>query len=184
MGLFHTACISTVMGHSNPRTCGHLQAPLRSAMGTVPEQVEAVGVRPACGHDTRVQGEDVLVAVGNNVDHSRVVEADNIHVARKAARKGFFLRRTVAAQMTACHAAWPHEPQAPQGTQAFLLGFLEVLHAYPYPLKQPHGSCSLSVEGDTQPSWMTTRVATLSSTKTVRSIELINHWFSSLGFIT
>jgi hypothetical protein len=30
------------------------------------------------------------VAVGNNVDNGRVVEADKIHVARKPPRKGFF----------------------------------------------------------------------------------------------
>src|SRR5918992_5982315 len=50
-GLFHTECIRTVMGHINPSECGNLQALLRSAMGTVPEHVEAVGVLPAFGHE-------------------------------------------------------------------------------------------------------------------------------------
>jgi hypothetical protein len=98
-------------------------------MGTVPEPVEAVGVRPALGHETRVKGEDVLVAMGNNVDNSRVVEADKSHVARKPARQGCFMIRTVAAQMTEGHAAWQHQQQAHQVTQEFLLGFLGVLPA-------------------------------------------------------
>ena len=52
------------MGHIDPGQRGNLQALFRPAVGTVPEHVEAVGVLPAFGHETRIKGQDVLVAVG------------------------------------------------------------------------------------------------------------------------
>jgi len=73
--------------------------------------------------------------------------------------------------MTARHATWQQQHQTHHVAQTFLVGLLGGFHAYQYTIKQPHGSFSVQVEGDTQPAGMTTRVATLSSTKTVRSIE-------------
>jgi hypothetical protein len=133
-GLFHTACISAGLGHIDPGERGNLQTLCRPALGAVPEHVEAVAVLPACGHDTRIKGQDVLVAWGNYLDKGRAVAADNIHVACKPPRKGFFMIRTVTTQLTERYATWQHQHSMHHVTQKFLLGFLG-FYAHQYTIK-------------------------------------------------
>jgi hypothetical protein len=75
-------------------------------MRAVPEPVKAIGALTAFGHKTGSTGQDVLVALGNNLDNGRTVEADNISVARKPPRKGFFMIRTGTTQSAERHVAW------------------------------------------------------------------------------
>ena len=57
---------------------------------------------------------------------------------------------TLTTQIPERHAAWQQQ-QTHHVAQKFLLGFLGVFDAHQYTLKQPHGSFSIQVEGDTQP---------------------------------
>jgi len=150
-GLFHTECISAVIGHIDPGERGKLQACFRPTLRTIPAHVEAIGVLTAFGHETRIKGEDVLVALGSNLDDGGVVEGDTINVTRTPPCKGPLMVRTLTAHMTERHAAWQHSQQPHHVTQKFLWGFLGGFPAHQYTIKQPHGLFSFQVEVDTQP---------------------------------
>jgi hypothetical protein len=146
-GLFHAERIGAVRGDIDPGQRGHLAALFRTTVGAVPEHVETRGLLTTVGHNTGGKGADVLVVGRDDMDDSRVVEADKITVTFTLSGKGFLVIRTITTQMAARHSSWHQQHQTPHVTQKFLLGCLGVFHAHQYTLTQLHRAFSLPVEG-------------------------------------
>ena len=156
---------------SAPGARGPLQALVSAARRPMPAHGEARGLLAALRDNPRSACAERGVPGGDALGTRRIVPADPIHVARTPPGQRWRMRGPGATQRAERHAAWHHQPAIQPVTEQGLLRLLGVLHA-PSSTRTPlHGLGSMQMEGETHPAWMTIRVATSLSTKTVRSIE-------------
>jgi hypothetical protein len=107
--LFDPETVSAVGGEIEPGPGRAFQAFCAAARAAVPAAIQAVGLLATFGDETGVDHSRLFMCRGKPLGNRRFVERDNSTVSGVPTRKGSFVRRAVAAQMTKRGLAWEHQ---------------------------------------------------------------------------
>src|SRR5262249_47473925 len=167
--LLHTETVGTVTGDIEPGQGRDFSSFFRTAVATVPEAIEAIGVLATFGHATGIHDHGLIMLGGDDFGDGGLVERGPGKASTVPPCKGPLVIGTVATHITKGGVSREHEHKPQQMRDKLVLRFLGLIEASKYTLEQSHGVPPVAVAFDTT-TLREKDACGYSSVKTVRSI--------------